>query len=286
MLHRIINDVENTLSGLAMKISVLLSLYNKESPEFLNVCLTSLHEQTLAPDEIVIVFDGPVTPELNDCVVKWSHKLPIIIIRLDNNVGLGEALNIGLKSCSHNLVFRMDTDDVCHKDRFLKQLSYFEHNPKVGLLSSSVGEFKESLDDVYAFRKLPLTHNEIIRYAKKRNPFNHMAVAFKKDLVLLAGGYKREYLYEDYALWVRMIQNGVITANLPDVLVYARTGNGMAARRSGIKYAKSEYTAQVNFYRTGHLTLIELVRNLSIRLPLRLIPVRLLSILYSTILRK
>ncbi|CAH5887666.1 glycosyltransferase [Enterobacter roggenkampii] len=269
-----------------MKISVLLSLYIKESPDFLHSCLASLCNQTYFPDEIVIVFDGPVTTELNECIIKWSEKLPVKIVKIENNVGLGEALNIGLRSCSNNIVFRMDTDDICHKDRFMKQVEYFEDNPDVGLLSSTVGEFRESIDDVYAYRKLPLTHSKILQFSKKRNPFNHMAVAFKKDLVLAAGGYQREYLYEDYALWVRMIQNGVITANLPETLVYARAGNGMAARRSGLKYAKSEFAAQVNFYRTGYLSFFELIRNLSIRIPLRLIPVSFLSLLYSTVLRK
>lgn len=273
-------------SGLFMKISVLLSLYIKESPDYLDACLASLSNQTYLPNEIVIVFDGPVTTELNACTIKWSEKLPIKIVRIENNVGLGEALNIGLKSCTHNVVFRMDTDDICHKDRFLKQVSYFENNPEIGLLSSTIGEFRESIDDVYAYRKLPLTHSMILQFSKKRNPFNHMAVAFKKDLVLAVGGYQREYLYEDYALWIRMIQNGVITANLPEALVYARTGNGMATRRSGLKYAKSEFTAQINFYKTGYLNFFELIRNLSIRIPLRLIPISFLSLLYSTVLRK
>lgn len=268
-----------------MKVSVLLSLYIKESPLFLNLCLDSLFKQSHLPDEVVIVLDGPITPELNKCLISWSNKLSIKIVPLEKNVGLGEALNIGLKFCTHNLVFRMDTDDVCHKDRFLKQLAYLESHPEVGLLSSTVGEFKHSVDDVYAYRKLPLSHQEIIKFAKKRSPFNHMAVVFKRDLVLAAGGYQHEYLYEDYALWVRMIQNGVYTANLPEPLVFARTGNGMAARRSGLKYAKSEFHAQVKFYKQGYLNIYELIRNLSIRIPLRLAPVSLLAYLYATLLR-
>ncbi|MFS9770203.1 glycosyltransferase [Enterobacter chuandaensis] len=268
-----------------MKVSVLLSLYIKESPLFLNLCLDSLFKQSHLPDEVVIVLDGPITQELNKCVNNWSNKLPIKTVPLEKNVGLGEALNIGLRSCSHNLVFRMDTDDICHKDRFLKQLAYLDSHPEVGLLSSTVGEFKHSVDDVYAYRKLPLSHQEIIKFAKKRSPFNHMAVVFKRDLVLAAGGYQHEYLYEDYALWVRMIQNGVYTANLPETLVFARTGNGMAARRSGLKYAKSEFNAQLNFYKQGYLNIYELIRNLSIRIPLRLAPVSLLAYLYATLLR-
>lgn len=269
-----------------MKISVLLSLYTKESPAFLESCLESLFHQTYFPDEVVIVYDGPVRQELQDCVDIWSSKLPIKVVKLPNNVGLGKALNHGLEFCSHDIVFRMDTDDICHETRVEKQLSYLQNNPSIGLISSTVGEFRDSIDEVHAFRKLPLTHSEIVRFAKKRNPFNHMAVAFRKDLVIAAGGYRSEYLYEDYALWVRMLQNGVNTANLPETLVFARTGNGMLTRRSGFKYAKSEFAAQVGFYKSGYLSCYELFRNLSVRLPLRLAPVSLLSFIYSNILRK
>ncbi|MCX8985973.1 glycosyltransferase [Citrobacter portucalensis] len=266
--------------------SVLLSLYKNESPLFLNECLNSIYEQTHQANEIVMVIDGVVSQELYDILIQWESKLPLIKVQLPVNVGLGSALNEGLKCCSNSIVARMDTDDVCHKDRFLKQIKYLSDHPEVGLLSSPVGEFKNNHHDIYALRKLPTNHHDIIRFSKKRNPFNHMAVVFKKDLVLAAGGYQNEYLYEDYALWVRMIQNGVITANLQEPLVFARTGNGMATRRSGLKYAMSELSAQIKFYKTGYLNFAELLRNLAIRLPLRLAPVSLLSYLYSTALRK
>lgn len=266
--------------------SVLLSLYKKEHACYLDACLKSLYEQTYPANEIIMVLDGPIPKELHKVLEGWEINLPIVKVQLSKNVGLGNALNEGLKFCTNDIVARMDTDDICHKDRFFKQIKYMDENPHVGLLSSSVGEFKNNESDVYAWRKLPLSHNEIIHFSKKRNPFNHMAVMFRKSLVEKAGAYQSEYLYEDYALWVRMIQNGVITANLPDALVFARTGNGMAERRSGLQYARSEYSAQLKFFKTGHLNIYELIRNLAIRLPLRLVPISLLSLLYSTVLRK
>ncbi|WP_285111210.1 glycosyltransferase [Leclercia adecarboxylata] len=266
--------------------SVLLSLYKKEHACYLEACLKSLHKQTYPANEIIMVIDGPIPKELHRVLKEWEIKLPLVKVQLSENVGLGKALNEGLKFCTNDIVARMDTDDICHKDRFFKQIKYMDENPFVGLISSAVGEFKNNPSDIYAWRKLPLTHNEIIEFSKKRNPFNHMAVMFRKNLVEKAGAYQSEYLYEDYALWVRMIQNGVTTANLPDALVFARTGNGMAERRSGLKYARSEYLAQVKFFKTGHLTIVELIRNLAIRLPLRLFPLPILSLLYSTILRK
>ncbi|MHC8718791.1 glycosyltransferase [Salmonella enterica subsp. enterica serovar Abadina] len=135
--------------------------------KLLEACFASLANQSLLPAEIICVFDGPLSAELEDVVSKWSGSLNINIVRIPVNVGLGSALNKGLAQCSFNIVARMDTDDICHKDRFLKQISYLQQHPEVGLLSSTIGEFKNSINNVYAFRKLPLTHQEILRFVKK-----------------------------------------------------------------------------------------------------------------------
>lgn len=269
-----------------MDFSVLMSLYYKESPDYLTLCLRSLSEQTLFPNEVFIVFDGPITASLEDVVKKWSAHLPINILRLESNVGLGPALNEGLKACRHEIIFRMDTDDICSPHRFKRQIDFLQRNPKVDLLSAWVGEFDKKSDEVHSIKRLPIHHNEIIKFAKKRSPFNHMAVVYKKSAVLAAGGYQDDYLYEDYALWVRMIKNGCVTANISEALVYARTGNGMEIRRGGVKYAKSEIKAQCSFYKMGFLSKSELVRNLAIRVPVRLLPGDIRKLVYRKILRR
>ncbi|WAF96584.1 glycosyltransferase [Aeromonas sp. BC14] len=269
-----------------MDFSVLMSLYHKESPDYLALCLQSLSEQTLFPNEVLIVFDGPITASLEDTVRQWSARLPINILRLENNVGLGPALNEGLKLCRHEVIFRMDTDDICHPLRFERQIEFLLNNPHVGLLSTWVGEFDKESDDVHSIKKIPIHHNEIVAFAKKRNPFNHMAVGYRKSAVLSAGAYQDDYLYEDYALWVRMIKNGVVTANLPDVLVYARTGNGMEFRRGGLAYFLSELKVQYSFYKAGFTNVYELIRNIAIRLPVRFVPGKFRKYIYRKFLRE
>lgn len=269
-----------------MDFSVLMSLYQKESPVYLALCLQSLSKQTLLPDEVLIVFDGPIGAPLEDTVRQWSVHLPINILRLDSNVGLGPALNEGLKACRHEIIFRMDTDDICHPLRFERQVDFIRSNPNVDLLSAWVGEFDKEIDDVHAIRKIPIHHNQIVSFAKRRNPFNHMAVVYKKSAVLSAGAYQDDYLYEDYALWVRMIKNGAVTANLPEILVYARTGNGMESRRGGLSYFLSELKVQFDFYNNNFINAYELVRNVAIRLPVRLLPGNLRKYIYRNCLRK
>jgi glycosyltransferase involved in cell wall biosynthesis len=268
-----------------MNFSVLMSLYNGEQEDFLNICLESLYKQTLPPSEIVIVFDGPIRDELESIVAKWELVLPIFRVILSKCSGLGNALNEGLKFCNYDIICRMDTDDVCHPSRFEKQVCFFNEHPEVSIVGSWVGEFDETTERIHAVRKVPVEHADIITYAKKRNPFNHMAIAYKKSAVLSACAYQDDYLYEDYALWVRMIQNGVVTANLHEVLVYARTGNGMELRRGGVAYFFSELKVQYRFYKTGLINIYEFIRNIVIRLPVRLLPGKFRKYIYRSFLR-
>ncbi|MDM5071292.1 glycosyltransferase [Aeromonas bestiarum] len=269
-----------------MSFSVLMSLYFKENPCFLDQCLDSLFNQTVQANEIILVYDGPITNELNLVVAKWSNKLPIITLPLEKNIGLGQALNKGLDICSNDIVFRMDTDDICTPNRFEIQISHFKESPDIKLLGAYVAEFDERIEQCHAIKTVPCLYDEIRSYAKYRNPMNHMSVAFRRSAVMAAGGYQDDYLYEDYALWVRMITKGFIVLNIPEVLVYARTGNGMEVRRGGVKYALSEISVQKRFYDIGFISCFEFIRNLVIRLPIRLLPGEFRKKIYRVFLRK
>ncbi|ATL99222.1 glycosyltransferase [Aeromonas bestiarum] len=269
-----------------MSFSVLMSLYFKENPYFLDQCLDSLFNQTVQANEIILVYDGPITNELNLVVAKWSNKLPIITLPLEKNIGLGQALNKGLDICSNDIVFRMDTDDICTPNRFEIQISHFKKSPDIKLLGAYVAEFDERIEQCHAIKTVPCLYDEIRSYAKYRNPMNHMSVAFRRSAVMAAGGYQDDYLYEDYALWVRMITKGFIVLNIPEVLVYARTGNGMEVRRGGVKYALSEISVQKRFYDIGFISCFEFIRNLVIRLPIRLLPGEFRKKIYRVFLRK
>lgn len=222
-----------------MKFSVLMSLYTKENPQFLRECFDSLKAQTLQADEVVVLFDGPVTLELDAVVQEYETQLPIKAVRFPQNRGLGKTLNDGLNYCSHEWIFRMDTDDICVPERFEKQVAFIEQNPETIIFGGQIAEFGEHIQDIVAYRNVPTDSKEIIKFTRLRCPFNHMTVAYQKSKVLECGGYQG--LQEDYTLWIKMVATGLKVANLPDILVYARVGNGMVGRRRGMGQFKYEW---------------------------------------------
>lgn len=266
-----------------MKFSVLMSLYIKEKPEYLFSSLESLKNQTVQADEVVIVFDGKLTPELEQTVQKFVGILPLNIVRLSENQGLGKALNIGLTHCQHEWVFRMDTDDICVPERFEKQLQFIEKNPDIIIFGGQIAEFGKDIHDIVSYRNVPTEHHAIVQFTQKRCPFNHMTVAYQKSVVLACGGYQD--LQEDYYLWIKLVALGKPVANLPEVLVYARVGNGMVGRRHGLAQAKAEWRlfklkSQLKLHNTYSGFMIFLLRASS-----RLLPISWLERIYK-MLRK
>jgi glycosyltransferase involved in cell wall biosynthesis len=238
-------------------------------------------EQTIKPDEIILVEDGPLTEELYAIIDIWKNNCGIALkpIALEKNVGLGDALNIGLQNCSHELVARMDTDDICIKNRFEKQIEVFrKHN--IDICSSWVGEFENDENEMVSYRKVPQEHNEIIRYAKKRNPINHPAVMYKKQAVNKAGGYQKMMWFEDYYLWVRMILSGAKFFNLQEALVNMRAGYGQLERRTGLKYAVSELKLQKIFLNMKFINILNFFINVTIRFITRISPKKVLKKIY------
>lgn len=266
-----------------MKFSVLMSLYFKEKPEYLTECFESLKNQTVQADEIVVVFDGAITPELEQIVQNFAEILPLNIVRLAQNQGLGKALNHGLTHCRNEWVFRMDTDDICIPERFEKQVSFIEQNPDTIIFGGQIAEFGSDINDIVSYRRVPTETKAIVEFTQKRCPFNHMTVAYQKSAVLECGGYQD--LQEDYYLWIKLVALGKKVANLPEVLVYARVGNGMVGRRRGIAQAKAEwrlfklkYKVGIQGYISGFITF--LMRSIP-----RILPTSLLSHIYK-LLRK
>ena len=272
-----------------MEFSILLSLYYKESPLALDQCFLSIwQEQSIHPNEIILVLDGPISEELSQCVTKWQQIIgkPLKVIPLSQNVGLGKALNKGLEHCSNEWVFRMDTDDICKPDRFEKQIQFIKENPEVVLFSGQILEFNENPSDADILKSVPTEHTDIIKFAQKRSPFNHMTVAYKKSVIEAVGGYQHHLFMEDYNLWLRVIGAGYRVGNHPDILLYARVGNGMHARRKGLEYVNSELQLlkikkELKLQDPIHANILFLLRSL-----FRLLPSALLGKIYNTFLRK
>lgn len=265
-----------------MKFSVLMSIYKKENPSYFERAMQSIwDEQTVKPNEIILVQDGPLTDGLYKVIDKWQRKMGEIFktIPLETNVGLGDALNEGIKYCNYEFIARMDTDDIALPDRFKKQLKVFKNN-NIDICGGWISEFEDDEAKIYAYKKTPEFHNEIIRYAKVRCPINHPTVMYKKSVVEKAGGYQKMMLMEDYYLWARMIVTGAKFYNIQDILLNMRAGDSMLQRRSGVLYAKSELKLLNEFKKIGFLTTKEYIKNLFIRVPIRLMPIGILKFAY------
>ncbi len=223
--------------------SVLISIYYKENPVHFNECMQSVWDkQTLKPNEIILIKDGPLSADLDQVIDFWQNKIneTIKVIELEKNVGTGKAKNIGLQQCSNEIVCIVDTDDISAPDRFEKQVSYLYENPSLTLVGGQIIEFIDTIENQQGMRKVPLTHDKLIDYALKQSPFNNMTIAYRKSKVIEVGGYQHHLWMEDYNLFLRLIAANCRLANLSDTLVYARIGNGMHARRKGLEYIKSE----------------------------------------------
>lgn len=269
-----------------MSFSVLMSLYYKERPLFLCASLDSVFNQSIVPDEIVLVEDGPLTDELYSVLGKYEKKYPQLKrVKLPQNGGLGKALNEGLKYCSNEIVARMDTDDIAMPDRFETQLKYLSSHLEVDVLSGWIKEFEGSIDNCLSIKKVPETHNEIGKYIRSRNPLNHPAVIFRKSSVERAGGYKHFPLFEDWYLWARMYKSGAIFANIQEPLVYFRTSPEMYKRRGGIEYAKNSTKFQFKLYNLGLISLFQALKSSLIRVGVYLLPNNIRSFIYSKFLR-
>jgi cellulose synthase/poly-beta-1,6-N-acetylglucosamine synthase-like glycosyltransferase len=269
-----------------MNFSVLMSIYYKEKPEYFDRCMKSIwDEQIIKPSEIVLVEDGKLTEELCNVINNWKSKLGSIlkIIPLEKNMGLGDALNIGLSHCKYEIVARMDTDDIALPNRFKKQLDIFK-NLDIDVCGSWVGEFEKDENNIISYRKVPESHEKIVVFFKLRNAINHPSVMYKKSMVNKAGGYKRMLWFEDYYLWIRMILNGAKFYNIQEPLVKMRVDNQLE-RRKGKDYILNEIKLQKKFLELNFINKKEFIINIFIRNLPRLLPFFILKNLYKKFLR-
>ena len=268
--------------------SVLMGVYVKESPRFLQSAMESIWNQTSPTDDFVLVCDGPLTKDLDEVIAEMQaqHEDSLHVIRIEKNCGLGNALNVGIQYCRHELIARMDSDDISRPERCEKQLEVFRTLPDIGICSGIVEEFTESTDVIYARRVPPETQKEILSFAKKRNPFNHPCVMYKKNLVELAGGYKDFFLLEDYYLWVRMLQKKVHGYNIQEPLLWMRAGSDMYKRRSGYKYVKSQI-ALFNYMRdSGFISGVQYFNSITTRTLSSVMPNGVRRAMFKIFMRK
>lgn len=273
---------------MSQSYSVLMSVYHKEKPEYLRESMESIYNQTVPTDNFVLVCDGPLNPSLDDVIAEMQKKFGsrLYVHRLAKNGGLGNALNEGMKYCRHELIARMDSDDVSNNDRCEKEIGIFEDHPEVSIVSGVIEEFVGDISHIQSRRVVPEKQKEIIAFAKKRNPFNHPCVMYRKSAVEAAGGYQDFYLLEDYYLWIRMLEKGFIGYNIQTPILWMRAGSDMYKRRGGWKYVEYQIKLFKYMKDTGFISEGDYMIQSGVRMCAAMVPNALRKVIFQSILRR
>lgn len=265
------------------KYSVLMSLYKKEKPEYLRLALDSMLNQTVVPDEIVLVEDGPLTDELYSVLDDYPM---LKRIKNETNLGLGLALNVGLKECRNELVARMDTDDCSKPERCQKQLERFLEKPYLAIVGSHIDEFIGDPSNVISQRIVPVTSEEIYEFAKKRSAFNHPAVMYSKTAVLENNGYANLKRNQDVDLFGRMQFKGYKAENIDEALLWFRSSDELAKRRKSWQNTWSYIATIRKFWKMGYSSFFDYAMVGIAQTGMYLMPVKMQNFVYKKFLRK
>lgn len=268
--------------------SVLMSVYFKEKPEYLKTSIESMMNQTIPTNDFVLVCDGPLTPELDAIIAEMQQKYGEIIrtIRFENNGGLGHALRVGVKECQNDLIARMDSDDISRPYRCEKELEVLTTHPEYSIVGGIVEEFSTIPDAVDARRVVPETSEEIVAFSKKRNPFNHPSVMYRKKDVLKAGNYSDVRYMQDYYLWIDMLIAGMKGYNIQEPLVWMRADSNLFKRRSGKLYVKIQVDLFKKMRDAGYITHPQYLKSATIRVCSAIAPNWLRQFMFKKVLRK
>lgn len=266
--------------------SVLLPVYAGDDPAFVRRAFRSVtSEQTLRPAEVVVVRDGPVGDALAAVLeqLRMPGDVPVTVVEIAENVGLARALERGLARCAHDVVARMDADDVSLPERFAQQVPLLAEG--YDLVGSAIQEFTDE-NEPGIVRVPPLSDDDVLRASRFVSPFNHPSVVYRASVVGRVGGYEHLPLMEDYWLFVRMLSAGARACNVAEPLVLYRVGAGAYARRGGLQLLRSEVRLQVLMRRIGWTSWPQLVRNVLVRGGYRLVPEALRKVAYRRLVAR
>ncbi|MBO4865585.1 MAG: glycosyltransferase [Ruminococcus sp.] len=269
------------------KYSVLMSVYDQELPENLNQSLESMLKQSYPPSDFVLVCDGKLTNALDVIVKSFQNEYKDIfrIVRIDENVGAGKAVNKGIKACRYEYIVRMDSDDVSLRGRCMKEMFLFAVKPELDIVGSFVEEFDDLTDKTLTLKRVPLEQKEILSYSKQRNPFNRQTVAFRKSKALKVGGYSDLKLCEDYDFAVRMLADGAKGQNIPEVLVRYRVSESTPKIRSSWRLTKGFIAVRWKLFTEGYIGLRDFFTPCFLQLILFIFPMRFTRWFYRKFLR-
>ncbi len=268
-----------------LKFSVVMPVYIKDQPEWFEQAIESILSQTLMSDDIVIVADGPLTDELEKSLDKYKSE-NISIVTIGKNQGLSNALNVGLANAKYDLVARMDSDDIAVKNRFELQIAEFVKNDGIGILGGQIAEFIDDPDEIVSYRKVPIMHDDIKMFARRRSPFNHPTVMYKKSVIQKIGGYDVGVArIEDYDLWLRALNSGVICANIDTVLLKYRHTKDALLRRKTFRSFKNHMIVRAKFLSRNHISFVDFCYGIITQSVLFVLPTNVASRVFDYVVR-
>lgn len=268
--------------------SVLMTVYKGEDPQQFDAAIRSMLDQTYRTDDFVILCDGPLTPALDAVLDRHTGANPGLfhLVRLAENVGIGAANNAGLKHCRNDLVAKMDADDIAVPDRCEKQVAGFMAEPDLAVLGGIIQEFDQDPDKPFAVRMVPAGHEEIRRYARRRQPFNNTSVMYRRSAVEAVGGYRNLRRCEDFDLYIRLLHAGFRTGNLQDVLVKVRVDNSACSRRASVSTLKGCIQSRWNSFRMGCCSLLDFLICVAGECVILVCPSSVQQFIYNSFLRQ
>jgi glycosyltransferase involved in cell wall biosynthesis len=274
--------------------SVLMSVYEGEKAEHLRIAMNSMWNQTVPTNDFVLMCDGPLTPELDAVIEEMEavHHNTLQVVRFEENHGLGYALQVGVKECKNDIIARMDSDDISCPERCKKELSILVSHPDISIIGSIIDEFAEielgsSVPTAIISRRVvPEKAEDIVTFAKKRNPFNHPSVMYRKDAVLAAGNYPDIRYIQDYYLWIRMLISGFKGYNIQEPLVWMRSDSNLFKRRSGKLYRDIQLNLFKYMKDQGFISNSQYIKSCILRASSSMAPNWLRQFIFKKVLRK
>lgn len=270
-----------------MEYSVLMTVYKNDNPNYFEKALLSMLTQTKMPDEVVLVKDGPVSYEIQDVINMLNKKYPDIInqIQLPKNIGLGLALNEGIKVCRNELIARMDSDDISMPTRCEKQVAAFEENTLLDIVGCQVIEFVDEPNNIVGKRRVPLNNEDICKYSRKRDPFNHPAVMYRKSKVEKVGCYSDLRKNQDTDLWIKMLSDGSIGMNIDECLLNFRFDKNTYKKRKNWLNTKLLIGIRWRALKVGFCTMTDFLEVAIMQIAIYIMPVRFQEFIYKNFLR-
>ncbi|MBE8183051.1 MAG: glycosyltransferase [Candidatus Portiera sp.] len=269
-----------------VKISLLVTIFKGSNIVWLNECLASVYCQREYIDEVIIVADGELNPELESAIASWQGKWKINLARLGKNCGPGGASQYGLLQCNNEWVARLDADDIAMSNRFKRQVKFLQENPDVDVLGGYMPEFQGKIEGILAVNYVPLVHKDIAKLLTLRSPLVNSSSVFRVKKALAAGGYKSLMSHEDHLLWMALLKHGAKFANIPYLVGYYRASPEYYKRRRGWQVISTEFAFQRIALQYNYISRFQFWRNLILRIPPRFLPAFLLEKFYNLFLRK